>query len=377
MILMALDHVRDFFSHDLLSFFPLDLNKTYPAIFLTRWITHFCAPVFCFLAGTSAFLSFRRGKSRNDLARFLVSRGLWLVLLELTVIRCLGWNFEFNYRVTGVQVIWALGWSMVVLAGLIYLPRWLIATVAVGLIAGHNLLDSVRADAFGPFAWLWNFLHVPGPLAHWPWPRVTIIVLYPLVPWIGVMAAGYLFGSLFELEAAVRRRKLLWWGIGLTAAFVAIRALNSYGDPFQWHTQKTALFTLFDFIKCQKYPPSLLYVLMTLGPSIAALALLERGHARWIRPLITIGRVPLFFYVLHVTLIHALAVGLAYLKYGRAEWLSGAPWGPNGFEPPPDYGYSLFGVYVIWLAVVLALYPACAWFAALKQRRRDPWLSYL
>lgn len=379
MIVMALDHVRDFFSHELLSFFPLDLQKTYPAIFFTRWITNFCAPVFCFLAGTSAFLSFRRGKTRNELARFLLSRGLWLVFLEVTVIRCLGWNFEFDYRATGLLVIWALGWSMVVLAALIYLPRALIAAVALAMIAGHNLLDGVRPEAFGSLAWIWNILHVPGPLAEWPWPRFTIIILYPLVPWIGVMAAGYAFGPLFQMESSARRRRLWWWGLGITVAFIAIRAINGYGDPQPWHSQKNALFTVLDFIRCQKYPPSLLYLLMTLGPSIAALAWLDRVRGKWRHPFVVIGRVPLFFYVLHVSLIHLLAVVLAYAKYGHAEWVVGAPWGQNESspQPPADYGYSLLGVYVIWLAVILVLYPACAWFAGLKQRRRDPWLSYL
>lgn len=373
-LVMALDHVRDFFSHDLVVFFPLDLAKTYPAIFLTRWITHFCAPVFCFLAGTSAFLWFRRGKTKNDLARFLVSRGLWLVFLELTIIRCLGWNFDFNFRITGVQVIWALGWSMVALAVLIYLPRWLMATVAVALIAGHNLLDGVTPDAFGSFGWLWTILHVHGAITLSS--RFTLIILYPLLPWIGVMTFGYLFGALFQEETGIRRRHLFWWGLGVTAAFVLLRAANFYGDPYPWHSQKSVLFTLFDFIRCEKYPPSLLYVLMTLGPAILALAWLDQARRKWRRPFIVIGRVPLFFYVLHIPLIHGLAIALAYAKYGNADWLLVAPWG-EGPQPPPDYGYSLTGVYVIWLVVVLLLYPACAWFAALKQRRRDPWLSYL
>lgn len=373
-VLMALDHVRDYFSHDLLSFFPLDLEKTYPAIFLTRWITNFCAPTFCFLAGTSAFLSFRRGKTKNDLARFLVSRGLWLVLLELTVIRCLGWSFNFDYRVTGVQVIWALGWSMVALAGLIYLPRWLIATIAAAMIAGHNLADAIQPAAFGTFGWLWTILHVPGPIALSP--RFTLLVLYPLIPWIGVMAFGYLFGAVFQSETQVRRRQLLWWGVGMTVAFIAVRATKLYGDPHQWHAQRDALFTVFDFIKCQKYPPSLLFLLMTLGPAIALLALFDRASGKWRRPLIVIGRVPLFFYMLHIPLIHGLAIALAYAKHGRAEWLLDAPWG-EAPQPPQDYGYSLAGVYLIWILVVIALYPGCAWFAALKQRKRDPWLSYL
>jgi uncharacterized membrane protein len=376
MVLMALDHVRDFFSHDLHSFFPLDLEKTYPALFLTRWITHFCAPVFCFLAGTGAFLSSGRGKTKNQLAWFLVSRGLWLVFLELTVVRCFGWSFEFSYRFTGLAVIWALGWSMVALAALIYLPRWLIATFAVVMIAGHNLTDRITPEAWGSLGWLWTILHASGPIAISS--RVSVFAAYPLVPWIGVMALGYVFGTVFQLDPPARQRRLLWCGFGITAAFVVIRGINIYGDPHPWSAQPTLLFTVFSFIKCEKYPPSLLYLLMTLGPSIIALALLERARGKWAQPFVVVGRVPLFFYLLHLPLIHGLAVALSYARYGRAEWLLGGGGPPGvGPQPPADAGYGLLGVYVIWFAIVLALYPACAWFARLKQQRRDPWLSYL
>jgi uncharacterized membrane protein len=377
MVLMALDHVRDFFHHDALLFAPDDLGQTNVALFFTRWVTHFCAPVFFFLAGTGAFLSFGRGKSKNDLARFLVSRGLWLVFLELTVVRCLGWQFNFNYRVTGLLVIWALGWSMVVLAALIYLPRWLLTVFALVMIAGHNWVDSIQPENLGALAWLWKILHAPGEIQ--PFPGRTLPVVYPLVPWVGVMAAGYIFGALFKLERAERRKRLFWLGIGLTAAFVIVRAINVYGDPIPWTAQHSAFFTFLSFINCEKYPPSLLYLLMTLGPVIILLALLDRDLSSIWRPFIVFGRVPLFFYLLHLPLMHGIAVGLSYAKYGRADWLFLGPAGIPifGAAYPRDYGYGLAGVYLIWIVVVGLLYPLCWWFARLKERRRVTWLSYL
>jgi uncharacterized membrane protein len=377
MVLMALDHARDFFHHDALLFEPTDLNQTNAALFFTRWVTHFCAPVFFFLAGTGAFLSCGRGKSKNDLARFLASRGLWLVFLELTVVWCLGWAFNFDYHMRGLLVIWALGWSMIVLAALIYLPRWAITLFAVLMIAGHNLLDPIDPDAFGALAWVWKILHVPGEL-H-PFPGATLAIAYPLVPWVGVMAAGYVFGAWFKLERRPRRKRIFWMGVALTAAFVIVRGLNVYGDPTPWNTRQSALFTFFSFINCEKYPPSLLYLLMTLGPVFVLLALLDRDLSPIIRPLIVFGRVPLFFYLVHLPLIHGIAVGLSYLKYGRADWLFLGPAGIPRFGAayPRDYGYGLLAVYLIWIAVVVLLYPLCRWFARVKQERRDGWLSYL
>lgn len=377
MVLMALDHVRDFFHHGALLFDPSDLSRTSAAIFFTRWVTHFCAPVFFFLAGTSAFLSFGRGKSKNDLARFLVSRGLWLVFLEITIVRSLGWSFNFQYHEIGLLVIWALGWSMIVLAALIYLPEWAITGFALVMIAGHNLLDSVRPESFGALAWAWQLLHVPGAITLSGGRMLAVV--YPLVPWVGVMAAGYVFGSWFRRERPDRRKRLFWLGLGLTTAFVVLRGVNIYGDPQPWRTQPHVLFSLLSFLNCEKYPPSLLYLLMTLGPVIILLALLDRDLSAGWRPLIVFGRVPLFFYLLHLPLMHAMAIGLSYWKYGRADWLFLGPAGIPVFGSvyPPDYGYSLPIVYLIWFLVVLILYPTCCWFARLKQERRSVWLSYL
>ncbi|MDQ3119703.1 MAG: heparan-alpha-glucosaminide N-acetyltransferase domain-containing protein [Verrucomicrobiota bacterium] len=375
MIIMALDHTRDFVSRDAMLFDPTDLSRTNGWLFLTRWITHFCAPVFCFLAGTGAFLSLGRGRSKRDLSWFLLTRGFWLILLELTLVQ-FGWTFRIDPHFLGGQVIWALGWSMVVLAALIYLPLGGVAAFGLVMIAGHNLLDPIRPAAFGTWSWLWTVLHVQGPVQISK--TYMFFAVYPLIPWIGVMAAGFAFGSLFRRDRAERRRVLLWLGIGLIAAFVLLRATNLYGDPHSWSAQKSTLFTIFSFIDCAKYPPSLLYLLMTLGPAILALSFLDRDLGSWSKPIIVFGRVPLFYYLLHLPLIHGLAVFFAYLKHGAAGgvWF-GPPWDPQTAAAyPNDYGYGLIGVYAIWLLAILLLYPLCRWFAHLKQRRRDAWLSY-
>lgn len=371
MILMALDHTRDFFHQSWMmsGFDPTDLTRTTGPLFITRWVTHFCAPVFVFLAGTGAFLSATRGKSTSELSRFLFVRGLWLILLELTVVR-FGWVFNLDFSFIGVQVIWALGWCMIALAGLVYLPAWIITAIGVTMIAAHNLLDGIQAQDLGAFGWLWNVLHEMG---MFQLPSGTMFyIAYPLIPWIGVMAAGYGFGALLLLERDKRRRWLLGLGVALTLIFIILRATNAYGDPKPWSAQKNLLFTIFSFVNTEKYPPSLLFLLMTLGPSIASLAFFDREPGRLARPIIVFGRVPLFYYVLHLPLIHLTAVLFAYARYGHAEWL---------FNPvlpaPPGYGYSLPVVYLVWLAAVVLLYPLCRWFAEIKRRRRHPWLSYL
>jgi uncharacterized membrane protein len=364
MVLMALDHVRDYFTD--VRFDVTNFAVTTAPLFLTRWVTHFCAPVFFFTAGIAAALSATRGKPRGALARFLLTRGLWLVFLELTVIR-FGWAFNLDYRITGAGVIWALGWSMVALAGLIYLPRSVLACVGLGMILGHNLLDGIGLQTRAPTLlgagwqdWLWSILHEPRPP-----------IIYPLIPWIGVMSAGYSFGPLLR-DAAWRRRWLPWLGVGLIAAFIVLRATNLYGEPRPWVAQQSTLFTALAFLDATKYPPSLLYLLMTLGPALVALALFERASGPVARFFITFGRVPMFYYILHLYLTHGLAVLAGVL---------------TGFEPgpflvmffmfPEDYGFSLPVVYLAWAAVVLMLYPLCRWFAALKARRKDAWLSYL
>jgi uncharacterized membrane protein len=371
-VIMALDHARDYFTPVQID--PTgstDLSLAPVSLFFTRWITHFCAPVFVFLAGTSAFLYQSRGRSRAEVSRFLVTRGLWLVILEFTVVRW-AWLFNFNYttEMLFVQVIWALGVSMIVLAGLIYLPMTATAAVGIGMILGHNLLDGITPQSLGAWGPLWAILHVQSaiPLGD----GQVFFVVYPLIPWIGVMAAGYAFGTLVLRPESERRRKLLWLGVGLTSAFLVIRAVNVYGDPVPWEARESAGRTVLSFLNTTKYPPSLLFLLMTLGPAIAVLPLFERLTGPAARAVIVFGRVPLFFYVLHLYLIHALALIVGTLA---------------GFDPrqflrlwlnnPEGWGYGLPVVYLVWVGVILALYPACRWFAGLKARRREAWLSYL
>ena len=271
MVLMALDHARHYFHADAILFDPTDLTRTSPALFITRWVTHFCAPVFVFLAGTGAFLSASRGKTKKELARFLLTRGLWLVVLELTVIHFVWW-FDFRYLNAGI--IWTLGWSMVVLAGLVFLPARAVTVFGVTMIVFHNLSDGVRAADFGVFHWIWTVLHIPGEFQR---PGdVTLKVSYPLVPWAGLMAAGSGFGRLFRLEPRERRKWLFGLGGALTLVFVVLRALNFYGDPSPWSGQKNGVFTFLSFINLEKYPPSLLFLLVTLGPAIVALGLFGR-----------------------------------------------------------------------------------------------------
>jgi uncharacterized membrane protein len=367
MVIMALDHLRDFLSGSAVH--PRDVTD--PALFLTRWITHFCAPTFIFLAGVSAYLYGHRGRSRGDLSRFLLTRGLWLVVLELTVVR-VAWTFSIAFQVLPLQVIWAIGWSMVALSALVFLPRWAIGAFGIALIAGHNLLDGVHAAQLGGAGWLWNFVHERAFLP--PWRGVTVFVSYPLVPWIGVLAAGYAFGPIFTRPEAERRRRLVQVGLGAVALFVVLRAFDLYGDPAPRVAYADALASILSFVDCEKYPPSLLYLCMTLGPALLLLAAAERARGRVASWLVTFGRVPMLYYVAHLYLAHLLAVAYALLAHGDAGWLFG---GLPTRNKPPGYGLPLPALYVVWIAVVLALTPLCRWFAALKQRRRDWWLSYL
>jgi uncharacterized membrane protein len=368
MILMALDHTRDFFGIPGQN--PTDLATTTPALFFTRWVTHFCAPVFFLLTGTGAYLSLRR-KSRQELSRFLFTRGIWLIFLELVVARCFAYQFNFDYRVTMLLVLWALGWAMIVLSALVLLPAAVATTFGVVLIAGHNLLDSVKWAS--P---LWSILHSPGFVLNTP--DHVVFAAYPLIPWIGVTAVGYSLGQVYGWEAERRRRFLLRLGVVLSVAFLLIRGLNKYGDPSRWMAQKTTVFTVLSFLNTTKYPPSLLFLLMTLGPAMIFLWFAERGTPQTLRPALVIGKVPMFYYLLHFALIHLLAVVTCYVRYGSAHWMFESPdLARYPFTPPPDWGFTLPIVYLVWALVVTAMYPLCRWYAGLKQRRSDPWLSYL
>lgn len=368
MVIMALDHVRDFLGVPGIS--PTNLAVTTVPLFFTRWITHFCAPVFFLLTGTGAYLALAR-KSKPDLSKFLLTRGMWLIFVELVPLRCLGWQFNFDYRVTLIFVLCALGCSMIVLSGLIFLPDWLVTTFSVVMILTHNLLDRIQST--NP---IFILLHGQGFLLNTS--RHVIFVAYPIIPWIGVTAAGYGLGQIYRWEAKRRRVFLLRLGLCLTLAFPLLRWINVYGDPSRWSVQKSAVFTTLSFFNTTKYPPSLLFLLMTLGPALLFLAAFDGWTPHTMRPVLVFGRVPMFYYVLHVPLIHIIAVILCYARYGHIYWMFQSPTLADfPISPPPGWGYSLPAIYLVWAIVVAALYPLCRWFADLKQRRSDAWLSYL
>ena len=384
MVLMALDHTRDYFGDAAAS--PTDLATASTALFLTRWVTHFCAPVFFLLTGVGAYLS-RGRRTPAELSRFLLTRGLWLVVLEVTVMRAL-WQFNLDYRLTLLTVLWALGWSMVALAGISRLPLGVRVALGAALIALHNLADAVPPTAFGALAPLWSVVHQPGPLLVTE--RAFVLLAYPLVPWIGVTAVGYGLGRVFTWPAGRRSAFLLRLGVGLVTAFVLLRATNLYGDPLPWSPQGSALRTALSFVNTNKYPPSLLFLLMTLGPAVLALRLIEGrvraggpdradvGLSRALRPVLLFGRVPLFYYLLHVLIIHGLAVVASAVRFHAVHWMFESPT-PDRFPvtQPPGWPVSLPLVYLVWSAVVVLAYPCCRWYAGLKARRTDGWLSYL
>jgi uncharacterized membrane protein len=374
MVLMALDHTRDFFANA--TFNPVDLEKTTAAFFLTRWITHFCAPSFVFLAGVSAFLSTAQGqRTKAESCRRLAIRGLWLVGLDLVFFNT-AWMFNFTVHWLSAMVLWAIGWSMVVLAGLVWMPRWFVLAFGLALIALHNAFDGVVPVGFGVWQDLWRILHAGG--AFDVLPGVRLAVTYPLIPWVGVMAVGYSFGPLLLLESPKKQRSLLAIGSITAALFFLVRGLNLYGDPVPWTTQRSGLFTVLSFLRCNKYPPSLCFLLMTLGPSILALGATSSRTPAFCKPLVVIGRVPLFYYVLHIPLIHAAYLILCLLRFGRADWSHGYQ---PGLDPmpvvPANSGVNLETVYGLWILFVLALYPACRWFERLKRMRRAAWMMLL
>jgi uncharacterized membrane protein len=373
MIVMALDHVRDYLGAPTAN--PTDPATTTVALFFTRWITHFCAPVFCLLTGTSARLSLGR-KTRGELSRFLWTRGLWLILLDTVVMRCLAYQFNFDFHLTALVVLWALGCSMIVLSVLIHLPARAVATLGVLLVVGHNLLDGIKAETFGALAPVWSILHAPGMVIAAP--GHVVFALYPLIPWIGVMALGWCLGAVYAWTAERRQAWLLRMGGGLTGAFLVLRALDIYGDPSRWATQSTPMFTVLSFLNTTKYPPSLAFLLMTLGPALLVLRALEAPPPRWLEPARIIGKVPMFYYLVHFPLIHLVAVIVSALGFGTIAGMFESPTlAQYPFTPPPGWGFALPGVYVAWIGIVAAMYPLCRWYAALKQRRRDWWLSYL
>lgn len=377
MVLMAIDHVRVYSG--------LPAGGPTPGIFFTRWVTHFCAPAFIFLAGTSAYF---HGRRHTDLSRFLLIRGAWLVLLELTVIR-VAWTFNFQfaqYELAGV--IWVIGWCMILLAGLVRLPLPAVGAIGLAVIAGHNLMDShlgalIQSLPESPVSGLWKILYVgffAGPVRFGP-NGPNLMVLYSIVPWIGVMAAGYAFGWVIALEPTRRNRICLGMGLGAIALFLVLRGFNLYGDPRPWNRQgpngPPPMPALLAFLNTNKYPASFLFLLMTLGPTIALIPLLESARGPLARWLSLFGRVPFFYYLLHIPLIHVLALAVSLVRLGEVSpWLFANH--PMGNPPAPDgYTWNLGLLYGVWAVAIVLLYFPCRWFADLKARRRDWWLKYI
>ena len=378
MILMAIDHVRVYSG--------LPAGGPTPGIFFTRWITHFCAPAFIFLAGTSVFFYARK---HTDTSRFLAIRGLWLIFLELTLLR-FAWTFNFDfmhYEMAGV--LWVIGVCMILMAALVKLPLPITAAIGVIIIAAHNLVDphlfqianNLNASKFSG---LWKILYIgffAGPVQFGP-DGPNLIVLYSIIPWIGVMAAGYAFGKILTLEPARRNRVCLFIGLGVIALFLVLRGFNLYGDPRPWHRTiitngRPSMPALLSFLNCNKYPASLDFLLMTLGPIIALIPVLENARGFVARTITVFGRVPFFYYVLHIPLIHTLALIVSKIREGAVNpWLfANHPMGNP--ESPDGYTWSLPLLYVVWAITIALLYPACRWFAAVKAKRTDPWLKYV
>ena len=376
MVIMALDHVRDFIHYGAFFSDPTDLATTTPAHFATRWITHFCAPVFVFLAGTAAYLYGAKQQTKKALSRFLFTRGLWLIFVEIVIVN-FGINFDIHFSLIFLQVIWAIGICMLVLAALVYLPMPVIVAFGGLLVAGHNLLDDFSVTGGGPAAYVWYLLHEQNFIPTSP--ATGFFVVYPLIPWIGVMALGYGLGALYRRGYdGAKRRKLLWQlGLAATALFILLRTFNIYGEPSPWGPQDSAAMSVVSFLNLSKYPPSLLFLLMTLGPALLFLAWSETRFQNPMNAFPIIGRVPFFYYIVHFYLAHlAGVVGVL---------IAGRPWtdmilGFKGFTQPvlADYGYSLHVVYLVWLLVVVLLFPVCRWYDRYKRTNKDKWwLSYL
>ena len=375
MVIMALDHVRDYFHYGSFFINPTDLDTTTPFLFFTRFITHNCAPAFIFLAGTSAFL-YGSKKSKPQLFKFLFSRGLWLIFLEVAV-NTLIWTFDLTYSFLIFQVIWAIGISMIALSLLIYLPKKAILVVGLILVAGHNLLDGIVMEGESVGSILWYILHQRVRLQLSP--DFLVSLAYPVIPWIGLMALGYCFGTLYQkgFDATLRKRWLLGMGFGAIALFYILRGINGYGDLVPWSVQKDTIYTILSFFNVTKYPPSLVYLLITIGPALLFLYIIEPIKNKFTDILLVFGRVPLFYYFLHMLVIHSLAI-VGLLVVG-GNWRDMIFTGSDFLQAKLlNYGYSLFVVYIIWLAVVIMLYPLSKKYMIYKAKNRDKWwLSYL
>lgn len=371
MIIMALDHIRSYFHSDAFFYNPTDLTQTNSYLFFTRFITHYCAPVFVFLAGISAYL-YGAKRTKRELAYYLFTRGFWLVLVELFII-VFGRTFNPNYLFFNLQVIWAIGISMIVLSAMIYMPLRLILATGVFLVATHNLLDRLNL----PDSFLWALLHKP---ADFVFGHFKVAVSYPVIPWIGIIALGYYFGHLYDsrYDSAKRMDILLTTGLAMIALFFVLRPFNIYGDAVHWSTQKNVVFTLLSLLNVTKYPPSLLYTLLMLGPALIFLGLSERRLNAFTERIAVFGRVPFFYYVVHVYVIHLLAmVGAVISGYNWSDMVLAGK--VNNEEKLRGYGFNLAAVYFLWIGLIFLLYPLCKWFDRYKRanQSRLKWLSYL
>ena len=375
MVIMALDHVRDYFHYGSFFIDPTNLQTTTPLLFFTRFITNFCAPVFVFLSGTSAFL-YGSNKSKPALFKFLFTRGIWLIFLEI-VVNTFIWTFDVTYSLQIFQVIFAIGFSMICLSFLIYLPRKVILLVGIILIAGHNALDNIVMQGQSFQSIIWYFLHQDNALVYGS--NHLVILHYPLIPWIGLMALGYLFGSFYkkDFDVSLRKKWLLRLGLGSLFLFVILRGFNLYGDLMPWSVQDTTTKSILSFFKVTKYPPSLLFLCITLGPAMLFLYAFENTKNKITDFFLVFGRVPLFYYFLHMLVIHILAI-IGILIFG-GNWQDMIVTGKSFMsETLKTYGYSLFIVYVVWISVVLLLYPLCKKYMTYKSNNKDKWwLSYL
>lgn len=373
MIIMALDHTRDYFHSEAFTGDPLNLATTSPFLFFTRWITHFCAPVFVFLSGTSAYLQGLR-KPRKQLSLFLIKRGLWLILVEV-LIMTLGITFDIHYSTIILQVIWTIGISMFILGLVIRLPFSVVLAIGLLIVAGHNLLDYYESSHTGDFPVWYQFLHRQGGFALSD--TTTVMIFYPFLPWTGVMILGYCFGRFYLSDILNRHKRSMALGAALVIVFIILRSINLYGNPFPWATQKTSLYTFLSFINAHKYPPSLLFICMTIGPSLILLGLVGETENRLTKAVTVFGRVPLFYYIIHFYVLHLFSA-IAYLMRGHTvdEGLKGAAGSPFKFLAPGE-GYGLAVVYAVWIVLILLLYPLCKWYAAYKAEKKKWYLSYL
>ncbi len=372
-ILMAVDHIRDMWALE--PFAPENISETSAGYFFTRWITHFCAPVFVFLAGTSIYLYLQKVKDKNVVSTFLVKRGLWLVLVEIIIINW-AWSWKMIWNSWGffLQVIWAIGVAMIAMALLIRLSNKILLIVSMLIIFGHNLLNAITPNDLGSFDWFWKIFHEQGWIPFASDNSFGMYVVYPILPWIGVMAAGFVFGQVMTWEPE-KRIKLLWkLGIGSILLFVVLRYSNIYGDTGVWEIQKNGLFTFIDFLNTQKYPPSLLFLLMTLGPSFLLLIVFEKWKTKLFDFLKVFGRVPFFFYILHFPVIHFSS--MLYFRITEGTWFDLAnSGGPKNW--PEFYQPSLFRLYLVWVLIVIFFYFLCSWYNNYKTKHNYWWLKYI